>query len=387
VSRSRAQYEIVYLLAGCEARRAQLRDHVRAYLEGADFDGLTRALAERRLLPLIGTRAIEAAPDLVPDSFREAVTAARSAARARGLAVEAATRSLAAALADAGIRALPLKGPLLAAEAHGDIGLRETADVDLMVAPERLDAAIEVLRARGYSEPQGPRRPNGLPDLHFELDHPTLPPVELHWRAYWYERAFSDRMLADARPGPDGVLRAQPDDLAASLLLVHARDGFHGVRVPSDLAAWWDRNGHDLNGAFLERHATEYPELAPGLSASAQVVERLTGVPAVRWLGRGAVGGRRVAMAVRLADWDQASDRDELKANMSLVGALIAPPGALPEFARRELGRPEGARATAAHAVKRCGRFAIAAWKVRGERRWTEVPAGVPPAPGAPCAA
>src|SRR4051794_5963728 len=223
VSRSRSRIEIVFLLAGCAARRSELLPRTREFLAHADFDVLARELADRRLLPLIGSRAVEAAPDLVPERFRHAVAAARATARARGLATEAATTAVSAQLAAADIRALPLKGPLLAAEAHGDIGLRETSDIDLLVTRDSLDAAVNVLSSHGFSGPEGIRRANGLPDLHFEMWHPDLPRIDLHWRVHWYESDFSTDMVDRATSGPGGLLRPDPADMLASLLLFHAR--------------------------------------------------------------------------------------------------------------------------------------------------------------------
>jgi hypothetical protein len=380
VSRSREVPELtlVYALAGGAARREALRGAAREALRAADFDRLVRELVERRLLSLIGSRAVEVGADLVPDGFAAAVTGARAAARGRGLAVEGATRRVVSVLAAAGIRALPLKGPLLAEEAHGDIGLRETADVDLLVPRSDLVLAVGALRAIGFSEPDDPVRADGLPDLHFRLTHVSLPSIELHWRVHWDEREFSERLLARAAPGPDGLLRAAPDDLAASLLLFYARDGFHGVRMAADIAAWWDRHGRRLAPGFLEAHARSFPALAPSFTAAALAAERLTGTPALGWLGGAVSGGRRVSMAARLADWAGSRDRDQLTANISLVSALLGPPRSVPSFARRELSLPRaGLGANAAHAGKVTARFALALWAVRSGRAWVEAPVGV----------
>ncbi len=48
-------------------------------------------------------------------------------------------------LTTAGIRALPLKGSLLARELYGDVGARSFIDVDVLVAPENLRDAVRVL--------------------------------------------------------------------------------------------------------------------------------------------------------------------------------------------------------------------------------------------------
>jgi hypothetical protein len=84
---------------------------------------------------------------------------------------------------------------------------------------------------------------------------------------------------------------------------------------------------------------------------------------------------RRAALAVRLADWTQDGERDQLAANISLVGGLLGPRRSVPDFVRRELvpdpGRPG---ASAVHAFKMSARYAAAVWKVRGEREWARTP-------------
>ena len=372
------ELELVFLLAGTDARRAELSGAAREVLERADFGLLEEELRDRRLLPLIGSRALAVGADLAPEGFRDAVDRARAAARAQGLAVEWATRRVVTALEAAGIRALPLKGPLLASDVHGDVGMRETADADVLVGSERLDGAVRVLLDDGFAAPTDPRDHRGLPDLHFAMDHPTLARIELHWRVHWYDRGFSQDMLARADAGADGLPRPGPDDLAASLLLFYARDGLHGVRPVADLAAWWDRYGGDLSGPFLEGHVRSYPELAPALAAAAISAERVGGVPATGWLGGGLRAGRRIAMATRLGDWTQHGNRDQLRANISLVDALLGPPGSARAFIRRELLRGgAGGIARAVHGAKVAFRYGLALWGVRGSRSWASVPASV----------
>ena len=358
--------DLLRLLSGTQARRASLIQPIRAALARADLDRLALDLADRRVLPLIGGRAIEIAPDLCPDGFRSAVAAAHAAARARGLAIDAETRRVVDELARHDISALPLKGPLLADAAHGDIGLRESGDIDLLVARERIGKAARILEADGLGRPVDPIRRNGLPDLHLSFRPPGRPAVELHWRVHWYEEEFSAELLARARPAPDGLLRAAPADLAVCLLLFYARDGFHGVRLAADIAGWWDRNGAALPPRPLEDIARRHRGIARSLTAAATAVDQLTGVPARAWLGDAAARGRSVQMAVRLADWTQAGDRDQMAANISLADALLAPHGALPDFARRELVPRTGPTGT--HAAKMLIRYGVALWHLRGGR-------------------
>jgi hypothetical protein len=361
---------LTYRLAGSEARRASAESEISQLLSQVDYGVLERELASRRLLALIGARVTAAAGDTAPAAFRVAADAARRHARAHGLAVEWALRRTVSMLAERGIPALPLKGPTLALAAHGDLGLRETTDVDLLVPRQRLDDALGLLLADGYQTPPE-RAHDGLPELHWSVRHPRRPRVELHWRVHWYETRFSAEMLARARPGDDGLLRAAAPDLLAALLLFYARDGFHGLRLPADLAAWWDRHGGELGPEPLAGYADRYPELAPSLGAAAEVAEATSGVPALRWLGAGAVAHtRRVDVAVRLADWTGHGDRDQLRANISLVGGLLGPAGSARGFVRRELLEKADTRSrTALHCAKMAGRYLLALWSARGGRR------------------
>ncbi len=367
--------ELIYLQAGCAARRAEMRGRTRAELQKVDHSRLADELRVRRLLPAIGGRLLDAGEGLCPPSFAAQVSEARTAARAQGLGILAVTKRVTARLAEEGVPALPLKGPILAEEAHGDLGLRETADVDLLVAPDRLHHAARSLLRDGFRAPADRLMANGLPSLHLALPHATRPTVELHWRAHWHEDDLSRQVLARARAGDDGLLRAAPEDLCAGLLLFYARDGFQGMRLAVDIAAWWDRHGHTLAPGFLDEYTHRNPDLTAALTAATAVLEDTTGTPSRAWL-RTPRGGRGAALGARLADWAQEGDRDQLAANISLVGGLLGPARRLPDFVRRELVSPEGPPTP--HAGKMLMRYALALWRVRGGRRWTEYPALVP---------
>lgn len=367
--------ELIYLQAGCAARRTEQHERTRRALLGVDFTRLAEELRARRLLPLIGGRVISAAPLLCPDTFAAQVADARTAARAQALAVHAATTWVTRRLDDEGIRALPLKGPILAEEAHGDPGLRETADVDLLVPASRLCDAAALLQREGFEPPADRLMPNGLPALHLALAHRSRPTVELHWRVHWHEEELSRQMLVAARPGPDGLLRARPEDFCVCLLLFYARDGFHGVRMAADIASWWDRHCHALAPAFLEDYVRRYPALAGAFAAATAVLEDTTGTPSRAWLKTRA-GGRGAAMGSRLADWTQQGDRDQLAANISLAGGLLGPAGTRRSFLGRELVPAQGP--SGPHAAKMLARYSVALWHLRGGRRWAEPPPAPP---------
>lgn len=106
-------------------------------------------LAERhRLIPLLHRHL--AGPGSTPPALRAALSARAGASARRSLALAGELRALAETLARVGIRVAAYKGPALAVRAYGDVALRSCSDLDLLVAPEDMDAAGAVLRAAGY---------------------------------------------------------------------------------------------------------------------------------------------------------------------------------------------------------------------------------------------
>jgi hypothetical protein len=306
-----------------------------AAVRGCDAGRLLRLLRGQRLVALLGTRALAAAPGALPASFTAEVERAVDANRARGLALGALAVHAAGQLEAAGIPALPLKGPALARRLHGDEGLRATNDLDLLVARDQLGAASVVLASLGYVEEHEP-----APELHLTLRDPRgqLTRVDLHWRVHWYEDEFSRDLLGRSTPGGDGARVPVPADDLAALLLFYARDGFFGLRVAADLAAWWDRHGAETDSPALAPHYDRYPALRRALVAAAGAAERVVGVPAARLLPVSAATDRRTRTAVALASWSGAGELDQLAANVTLVDLLLSPPrGLTPSLQRHVL--------------------------------------------------
>lgn len=118
-------------------------------------------------------------------------------------ALHDALRAVLGALAEKGIRAASLKGPVLAARLYEDAAVRVSTDLDVLVDPESLDAAVDALRPLGYEPERGEvARFFREHHHHVHVFHPTLPVVELHFAAY---RGFgavlpAATLLARARP-------------------------------------------------------------------------------------------------------------------------------------------------------------------------------------------
>jgi hypothetical protein len=317
--------ELTMLLASTAGVRVAARPRLVQLLRGLDSRAYTAVLAERGLLTLLGSRAIELAPEAADDVLRSRVEAARREARLRALRLDVTLRRIVDALEECGIPTLPLKGTTLADRVHGDTGLRPTTDVDVLVPRAQIRSAVETLRALGYPTPEDPAWTEGLPEMHytFTSEDAAAPRVELHWRVHWSERGFSDELLRTATEAPDGLRRADPVHEFALLLLIYSRDGLYGPRLVADIAAWWDQLGDQVGPGALDGIVARNPALRRSIVAALECLQRFVGVPARRTL-TDAAADRSTRRAVALADPLIADEHADVFATVMLIDALLS---------------------------------------------------------------
>lgn len=362
----RVEQQLIMLSAGTVARRRAMSERADVLTCEVTWMRLAETLRQRRLLATLGPRVIELAAGRASDDFCAAVDQAIATGRRHGAFLQLVALRAIAMLADAGIRSTVLKGPLLGEAIYGDPGRRPSSDIDLLVSPAELAAAVEVVRELGYMAPSDYVQECGLPLLHFVLVHERgeLPPVELHWRVHWYERDFARERLLPSTVDSRGDRRPSPADELAALLLFYARDGFVDLRLASDLSAWWDTFGADVPKGALTELLHTYPALARVIPAAAKVAERVVGLPAAHIIGETSKLGLRERAAVRLANPHPRSSKPQLYADIGLIDGLLMPKGDLQTFVRRQMLPPtEVLNQQARHAERRrarspLGRFA-----------------------------
>jgi hypothetical protein len=374
MSSVRAERQLTLLSAGTAIRRTAMREQIAALAEQVDWSRLAETLRERKLLGVLGPRILELVGERAEEEFAASVSRVLELGRRRGAFLELVSLRLMSMLAGAGIRSAALKGPLLSEAIYGDPGSRVSGDIDLLVPPDQLRAAVEVVREMSYAAPTDHVWENGLPLLHFVLAHErgVLPPVELHWRIHWYERDFArERLLPPPGASPTDWRPAPADELVA-LLLFYAREGFVGLRLATDVSAWWDLYGAELAPGALERILGAYPALARAVSAAGNAAERVVGLPAAQLLGGLREPRLRGRLAVSLTNPNPRGSPSQLYADMGLIDGLLAPPRGLRAFVRRQLLPPpevlseqarHGARRRARSRLGRCagvlGRYGL----------------------------
>ena len=387
--------ELTFWLVGTAERRAGRADRVAALAERADWKRLAERLDARGLGALVGTRLMASPGVEAPESFARFVEATTERQRLRAALVESESMRVWRMLEGAGIRAAVVKGPLMGERLFGDVGLRRSGDVDLLVRAEEFHAAVGLLEVQGYTAVKGRTWRQGLPLFETTLQGKEAwrPPLDLHWRLHWNEEAFSRELLDRAESVDGGARRPAPLDELAMLLLIFARDGLWGLRAVADIAQWWDRFGHQAEAGALEPIARAHADVADSLAAALAVAERLGGVPAQRLLPSAAKLPRQGRTATRLASWQSAGE-SEYQAMVALIDLLLSPRGGRFDSVQRHLLPPPEvisriyhvpARAPLRRTIGRV-RFAVlvgarllprqarAIWATRGGRELTPAP-------------
>ncbi len=168
--------------------------------------------------------------------------------RGRTLLLAAELARILDALAAAGIRAVPFKGPAFAALTGMGAQSREAADLDVLIDPSAIHASVDALRPLGYqacAPPQAiasPWLPAAACELGLVATRGSIL-LELHWR-------LAPGWCPVTIAAPEVLLHASARDLfgtrilwpaAEELMLMHVADGMKsggcGIRWLGDLAA------------------------------------------------------------------------------------------------------------------------------------------------------
>jgi len=131
-----------------EAARAQFR---RLAQRGLNWKYVLATSELHGVLPLLRARIDEYGAGIVPASVSTELNRACFANAARNLALTGELLSILALFEAEGIEAVPFKGPVLAEELFGTVSMRQFCDIDILVKPETVLRARDLLTARGYT--------------------------------------------------------------------------------------------------------------------------------------------------------------------------------------------------------------------------------------------
>jgi hypothetical protein len=180
-----AESELLIACATWERTPART-ERVRSAIRDIVWDRWVPRARAHRLVPHVH-RQLDLLDELVPDAVRDQLREETRAIAVRALRLAAQLSELATAFEAVSIPLIAYKGPALSLAAYGDIGVRASVDLDVVVAPGNIDRAREVLRALGYASRAGmtPAQEHALQRSfgHFVYARDDASaPLELHWR-------------------------------------------------------------------------------------------------------------------------------------------------------------------------------------------------------------
>lgn len=170
-------------VAPSDVARERLGQLLRAPL---DWEAVVSFAGRHDILPLVTRHLAKQEGGVQPDAL------AILQREARAIALPSLRQALELAdvvsfLEGAGVPVIPLKGPVLAEMAYGDLAYRRFVDLDLLVRQEHLDRAIGLLEGQGYEALRRDasaeeRRARIESQIGYDLVHPRKGlAVELHW--------------------------------------------------------------------------------------------------------------------------------------------------------------------------------------------------------------
>jgi hypothetical protein len=265
---------IALLLDACRSGLASSPRRVEAAPDpSTDWEWLLAAAERHAVSPLL-TRYLGESAEGVPAAVLQRLRARFDANALRNVTLAHDLAALLERLAAAGVDAMPIKGPVLAISAYGDLALREFGDLDIVVRAADLVRARELFAGWGF-EPATPLTAAGERAL-LASDHhiPLIGPggrltVELHWSLDNLRpgsRLDGEWVWANARQVP--LLGREVSALSWSALLVYLC--VHGAKH------WWSTLGwiRDVGGVLASAPPGEL-DAAPAIASAAGAERRL----------------------------------------------------------------------------------------------------------------
>lgn len=143
-------YEFIRICLSHRSEAAR-RDALQPFVEaGIDWGLVKREARRHRVLPLLFHALENLLEDRLPSSVREQSREHRRGLQIRNTFVIQELGRIAQHFEDEGLPILALKGPVLAQAAYGDIALRQSVDVDVLVPREQFSTADRLLKEIGY---------------------------------------------------------------------------------------------------------------------------------------------------------------------------------------------------------------------------------------------
>ncbi|UPK45791.1 MULTISPECIES: nucleotidyltransferase domain-containing protein [Paenibacillus] len=220
-------------------------EDVKTQLQGTDWQLFLRLVYHHRLYSVLYLKIKDLNSAIIPAFVVENLRQQYTSNTFRMLHLTAEMEQVCGALRERGIRNITLKGPALAHDLYGDISLRTSKDLDILIPFDDVETAEEILESLGYESKEGKRTPTVASwkwrEHHICYKHPIKrTQVEIHWRLnpdsgretdfelLWKRSRFSNYTQTPVR-------MLEREDLWAYLVTHGARHGWFRLRWLLDI--------------------------------------------------------------------------------------------------------------------------------------------------------
>ncbi|QYR20611.1 nucleotidyltransferase family protein [Paenibacillus sp. sptzw28] len=166
----------------------EVPDHIKNYLteEDMDWNQFVQLARHHRVYPTVYSKLSKFGNDLIPAEVVRALYMDYNKNTFQMMHITAEMDKICKQFDEHNIRSLMLKGPVLAQALYGDISLRTSKDLDILIPVDDVDRAEKILLSSGYTITD--ERPRILDDWKVKKHHisyynpQTKVQIEVHWR-------------------------------------------------------------------------------------------------------------------------------------------------------------------------------------------------------------
>ena len=231
-----------------------------------NWEYLYRQAERHGLIPLLYYTLKNTAPDLVPEHILSSMSEIYLASMTRAMIQARQLLWVIQLGKDHGIPIIPYKGVVLSQMIYGDIGLRISFDIDIIVRQHDAIQARALLASQGYSPQTSltPEQDKKYIQLRCEygLSHPNQTMIDLHWQfiPWYYLEPFTESEIWSGSKvrsfeGKD-VVTLSTEMMIIALCIHGAKHQWKKLRQISDIAGIIDSD-KDINWDLVINLARE----------------------------------------------------------------------------------------------------------------------------------